>query len=69
MGQGGEGFRRQSRLTLGAQSTVRGYNITYRYNGRDVTVRLPYDPGPNGRVAVSIVPEGRPPVSYNAPTY
>jgi uncharacterized protein YcfJ len=49
------------------QEVVRGYNITYRYNGRDVTVRLPYDPGPNVRVAVSVIPESRPPVSYNGP--
>jgi uncharacterized protein YcfJ len=49
------------------QEVVRGYNITYRYNGRDVTVRLPYDPGPNVRVAVSVIQEGRPPVSYNGP--
>jgi uncharacterized protein YcfJ len=46
---------------------VRGYNVTYRYNGRDATVRLPYDPGPNVRVAVSVVPENRQPVSYDAP--
>jgi uncharacterized protein YcfJ len=50
------------------QEIVRGYNVTYRYNGRDVTVRLPYDPGPNVRVAVSVIPpDRRPPVSYNGP--
>lgn len=48
------------------QEVVRGYNVTYRYNGRDVTVRLPYDPGPNVRVAVSVIPD-RPPVSYDSP--
>jgi uncharacterized protein YcfJ len=51
------------------QDVVRGYNVTYRYNGRDVSVRLPYDPGPNVRVAVSLVTEQRPPVSYNGPPY
>ncbi len=51
------------------QDVVRGYDVTYRYNGRDVSVRLPYDPGPNVRVAVSLVPEARPPVSYNGPPY
>jgi uncharacterized protein YcfJ len=51
------------------QDVVRGYNVTYRYNGRDVSVRLPYDPGPNVRVAVSLVPDPRPPVSYNGPPY
>ncbi len=51
------------------QDVVRGYNVTYRYNGRDISVRLPYDPGPNVRVAVSLVPDQRPPVSYNGPPY
>jgi uncharacterized protein YcfJ len=51
------------------QDVVRGYNVTYRYNGRDVTVRLPYDPGPDVRVSVSLVPDRRPPVSYNGPQY
>jgi uncharacterized protein YcfJ len=51
------------------QDVVRGYNVTYRYNGRDVTVRLPYDPGPNVQVGVSLVPDQRPPVSYNGPPY
>ena len=49
------------------QDVVRGYNVTYRYNGRDVIVRLPYDPGPNVRVAISLIPDQRPPVSYNGP--
>ena len=50
------------------QEVVRGYNVTYRYNGRDVTVRLPYDPGPDVRVAVGVITDGRaPPMSYNVP--
>lgn len=53
------------------QEVVRGYNVTYRYNGRDVTVRLPYDPGPDVRVSVGVIADRRaPPVSYNgAPPY
>jgi uncharacterized protein YcfJ len=51
------------------QDVVRGYNVTYRYNGRDVSVRLPYDPGPDVRVSVSLIQDRRPPVSYNAPPY
>ena len=31
----------------------------------DVTVRLPYDPGQNVRVGVSVIPEASRPVSYN----
>jgi uncharacterized protein YcfJ len=38
---------------------ARGYNVTYRYNGRDVTVRLPYDPGPNVRIGVSVLDDRR----------
>ncbi len=33
---------------------VRGYDVVYRYAGRDVAVRLPYDPGERVRVAVGI---------------
>jgi uncharacterized protein YcfJ len=51
------------------QDVVRGYNVTYHYNGRDVTVRLPYDPGPDVRVSVSVITDRRPPVSYNGPQY
>jgi uncharacterized protein YcfJ len=40
---------------------VRGYDVTYRYNGRDFTTRMPFDPGPTLRVGVSVTPEpGRP---------
>ncbi|HEX8012867.1 MAG TPA: glycine zipper 2TM domain-containing protein [Casimicrobiaceae bacterium] len=49
------------------QEVIRGYDVTYRYNGRDTTVRLPYDPGQNVRVAVGVIRESPPPVSYNAP--
>jgi uncharacterized protein YcfJ len=55
------------RTVDGWQEVIRGYNVTYRYGGHDVTVRLPYDPGPNVHVAVGVVPDRRPPVSYNAP--
>ncbi len=51
------------------QDVIRGYNVTYRYNGRDVTVRLPYDPGPDVRVSVGVISDRRPPVSYNGPQY
>lgn len=33
---------------------VRGYDVVYHYAGRDVSVRLPYDPGNRVRVAVGI---------------
>jgi len=34
---------------------VRGYDVVYRYNGHEVAVRLPYDPGPRVRVGVALV--------------
>jgi uncharacterized protein YcfJ len=33
---------------------VRGYDVVYRYAGRDVSVHLPYDPGSRVRVAVGV---------------
>lgn len=39
----------------GYRDEVRAYDVTYRYNGRDQRVRLPYDPGPYVRVSVGVV--------------
>lgn len=44
---------------------VRGYDVTYRYNGRDITIRMPYDPGPTVQVAVGVIQDQR--QSYNGP--
>ena len=44
------------------QDVIRGYDVTYRYGGRDTTVRLPYDPGAQVRVAVGVVAEAPRPV-------
>lgn len=37
------------------REVIRGYNVTYRYNGRDVTTRLPYQPGNTVQVSVGVV--------------
>ncbi len=37
------------------RETIRGYSVTYHYNGRDVTTTLPYDPGPTVRVGIGII--------------
>lgn len=37
------------------RDVIRGYNVTYRYNGHDVTVRMPAQPGETVRVGVSIM--------------
>ena len=47
------------------QDVIRGYDVTYRYNGRDVTIRMPYDPGPTVQVAVGVIQDQ--PQSYNGP--
>jgi uncharacterized protein YcfJ len=37
------------------REVTRGYTVVYQYSGRDVTVTLPYDPGPTVRVGIGIV--------------
>jgi len=37
------------------RDVIRGYNVTYRYNGHDVTVRMPSQPGETVRVGVSVI--------------
>lgn len=34
---------------------VRGYTVVYRYNGRDITTTLPYNPGSTVRVGIGVV--------------
>lgn len=41
------------------REVIRGYNVTYRYNGQDITTRLPYDPGSSVQVSVGVVQDGR----------
>jgi uncharacterized protein YcfJ len=35
---------------------IRGYDVTYRYNGRNYTSRMPYDPGSTIQVDVGVRP-------------
>ncbi|MDD2721728.1 MAG: glycine zipper 2TM domain-containing protein [Gallionella sp.] len=51
------------------QDVIRGYNVTYRYNGRDFTTTLPYDPGSTVRVGISLIQEPQPPARQPAPQY
>lgn len=41
-----------------SREVIRGYNVTYRYNGQDITARLPYQPGSTVRVGVSVLGDG-----------
>lgn len=38
-----------------SREVIKGYNVTYRYNGRDVTTTLPYQPGSTISVGVSVI--------------
>ncbi|HEX5337157.1 MAG TPA: glycine zipper 2TM domain-containing protein [Gallionella sp.] len=40
-----------------SREVIKGYNVTYRYNGQDITTTLPYQPGSTVRVSVSVIQE------------
>ena len=38
------------------EERIDGYHVTYEYNGREYTTRLPYDPGERIKVRVAVAP-------------
>jgi uncharacterized protein YcfJ len=40
----------------GYEERIEGYRVTYAYNGREYTTRMPYDPGERIRVRVAVAP-------------
>ena len=42
-----------------SREVVNGYDVVYRYNGRDVNVALPYNPGSTIKVGVSAILDDR----------
>lgn len=38
---------------------IKGYSVTYRYNGQDITTILPYQPGLTIRVGVGVIDDRR----------
>jgi uncharacterized protein YcfJ len=50
----------QCRTIQTTREVVNGYDVTYRYNGRDAQVKLPYDPGNTVRVGINVLPDERP---------
>ena len=34
---------------------IKGYSVVYRYNGRDITTTMPYDPGKTVRVGITAI--------------
>ncbi len=47
-----------------SREVVKGYNVVYRYNGRDIATTLPYNPGSRVTVGVAIIDE-QPPLAYS----
>lgn len=39
------------------EERIDGYRVTYEYNGREYTTRMPYDPGRQVRVRVDVFPD------------
>lgn len=46
---------RHCRQVESYRDVIRGYNVTYRYRGQEVTTRLPYQPGDTVRVGISVL--------------
>ena len=49
----------QCRTVETSREVVNGYDVVYRYNGRDVSVALPYNPGSTIKVGVSAILDER----------
>ncbi len=43
------------RTVESSREVIRGYDVVYRYNGRDVKTTLPYNPGRTVRVGVGVI--------------
>ncbi len=41
------------RTVESTREVVRGYTVVYRYNGRNITTSMPYDPGQSVKVGIS----------------
>jgi uncharacterized protein YcfJ len=48
---------------------IRGYDVRYRYNGRDYTTRMDYDPGQTLQVEVGVRPNHRTPTPSYSRSY
>ena len=56
---GSSAEQQQCRTVESTREVVNGYDVVYRYNGRDVNVALPYNPGNTIKVGVSALPDDR----------
>ena len=48
------------RTVESSREVIKGYNVVYRFNGRDVTTTMPYDPGNTVKVGFGIIDDGAP---------
>ena len=55
--QTGAGTQR-CRTIESSREVIRGYDVVYRYNGRDVKTTLPYNPGRTVKVGVGVIDSG-----------
>ncbi len=62
---------RRCRTVGDVREVAVGYDVRYRYGGREFMTRMPYDPGRRVRVAVDVRPveEGAPPPPPPPPAY
>lgn len=51
------------------ETVNRGYQVTYRFNGRDYSTQMPYDPGSHIRVRVAVAPDEEQRISFLEPAY
>lgn len=47
------------RTVESTREVINGYNVVYRYNGRDMNVALPYNPGSTVKVGVAVILDER----------
>ena len=47
--------QQQCRTVESTRELIRGYNVVYRYNDRDIATTLPYDPGRTVTVGVGVI--------------
>ncbi len=59
---------RHCRQVENYRDVIRGYNVTYHYNEKDVTTRMLSQPGDTVRVGISVLPSPVPPPAP-APSY
>jgi uncharacterized protein YcfJ len=59
----------QCRTIQTTREVVNGYDVTYRYNGLDAHVKMPYDPGNTVKVGVNVLPDDRPAGGANSQQY